>query len=619
MKVSAINKIRWSCGRGGLIAITILVTLVHPGHLMSEPMSEPEDFAESWTHSDLLDIDPKAQLSAELFEPMSESQTDPQKPNILLILVDDLGWQDTSVPFHTVETPYNQSFRTPHMDRLASSGVRFSQAYSASPVCTPTRVSIMTGRHPARSNVTNWTLHNSVETQESAYESYPLRSPNWAVEGLQPGELTLPALLQKQGYRTIHIGKAHFGALETPGADPLNLGFDINIGGHAGGSPGSYFGEHHYQRTPGEESVMDVPHLEKYHGSDTHLTEALTLEAMSEIARSVADGQPFFMNLAHYAVHTPIMADTAFIDHYEGYDPVEAAYHSMVEGMDHSLGMLLDELERLGIADRTLLIFTSDNGALSAHTRGQSVLGTGLNTHNLPLRSGKGSVYEGGVRIPLILSWAEPAGSDLQNRNMDIEPGSLDETPVISMDLFPTIAAVAGVDLPEGYVHDGVEIVPLVRSGWGLREGEQSGADSVERGRREGSAARVSPEYGTDKGNSSRDSAGGSSRKGSEEMSSRSLFWHYPHKWSPPGPGLDPFTAVRRGDWKLIYFYKTASWELYNLSDDLSETRNLLWRTEDVGRELAREMTTWMREVEAQLPVDGATGAPVPFPSFEIE
>ena len=495
--------------------------------------------------------------------------TEAERPNIILFIVDDMGWQDTSVAFHEIKTPFNEIIDTPNMERLAASGVLFTQSYTASPVCTPSRTSIMTGQHPARNNITNWTLHNSVEQQETAPEHYPLRSPNWNVSGLQPHDLTLPELLRESGYRTIHIGKAHFGALNTPGADPLNLGFDINIAGHAAGAPGSYYGVHDFKRNADEESVWDVPGLEEYHGTHLNLTEVLTLEAKKAIAEAVEENRPFFMNLAHYAIHTPIQADSSFIDNYKDMDYTEAAYFSMIEGMDHSLGMILDELERLEIDNNTLIIFTSDDGALSAHTRGQTVLGTGLNTHNLPLISGKGSAYEGGSRVPLIFAWGRSAEYYSSQQTLQIEPGSRLDTPVFSTDLFPTIVELAGSGIPDSHIHDGKSMLPLM-NGQGL----------------------------------------------DEENRHRSLFWHYPHKWGPVGPGIDPYTSVRRGDWKLIYFYDRAKWELYNIKEDISETRNMIRRSPDIALELSVEMKRWMKDVDAQLPIKKETGEPVHFPVF---
>ncbi len=501
-----------------------------------------------------------------------------ERPNIILFLVDDMGWQDTSLPFHSVKTPYNTVYHTPNMERLANQGVIFTQAYTASPVCTPSRVSIMTGQYPARNNITNWTLRNSVEEQETARGDYPLLSPSqWNVSGLQPDDVTLAGLLRENGYRTVHIGKAHFGALGTPGADPGNLGFDLNIAGHAAGAPGSYYGMDDFKRRPGEESHWDVPGLEAYHGTDTYLTEALTLEALKVMENLAGSREPFFLNMAHYAIHTPIQPDPNFVGHYQNLDPVEAAYASMIEGMDHSLGNILDKLQELDIADHTLIIFTSDDGALSAHTRGQTILGTGLNTHNLPLMSGKGSAYEGGSRIPLIMAWGNPddrTHSESQSQShsrsrhiLNLEQGSQIHTPVISHDLFPTIIELTGSEIPEDLPVDGASLSDVIATGGNMQE--------------------------------------------------RALFWHYPHKWGPTGPGLDPFTSVRKGDWKLIYFYRDRSWELYDISEDITETRNVMNTNRVHAKQLAGLMIDWMREVDARLPVDRTSGEPVPFPHFE--
>lgn len=488
-------------------------------------------------------------------------------PNIVLFLVDDLGWQDTSVPFHTVRTPFNDFYRTPGAARLADQGVLFTNAYAASPVCTPTRTSIMTGRHPARTHITDWTLHPDVEKQRRTRPSLPVTAPDWNVRGLQPADTTLPALLQEAGYRTIHAGKAHFGALGTPGADPTTLGFDVNIAGHAAGAPGSYHSEEKYGND--ESGPWGVPGLEQYYGTDTYLTRALTLEANRAIEAAVRKEMPFFLNMAHYAVHTPIMADSQYVGRYADADAPEAAYASMVEGYDASLRALLWKLEALGVADRTLILFASDNGGLSAHTRGRTPMGTGLNTHNLPLRSGKGSAYEGGVRVPMIAAWAKRNPSQPVQRRLPIAAGRRTDVPVTSHDFFPSILAAAGVPQPDGYVLDGQSFVPLMRP---------------------------------------------SSAPASDVRRDTTHFWHYPHLWGPQGPGLTPFTAARVGDWKLIYFYGEERYELYNLGDDLGETSNLIEARPAVARRLVDRMRAWMREVGAQPPVDRATGESVGHP-----
>jgi arylsulfatase A-like enzyme len=199
------------------------------------------------------------------------------KPNIVLFLVDDMGWQDTSVPFHEEVTELNRRYRTPHMERLATRGMKFTQAYACS-VCSPTRVSLMTGLNAARHRVTNWTLRENA-TNDRRHPK--LQFPEWNVNGLSPKpgiERTvhakaLPAFLQEAGYRTIHVGKAHFGAIGTPGSDPQNVGFDVNVGGHAAGGPGSFLGTQNFSAAwRNGDRVWDVPDLESYHGKDIFLT-----------------------------------------------------------------------------------------------------------------------------------------------------------------------------------------------------------------------------------------------------------------------------------------------------------------------------------------------------------
>ncbi|HLR26226.1 MAG TPA: sulfatase [Fodinibius sp.] len=494
------------------------------------------------------------------------------KPNIMLFFVDDLGWQDTSVPFHTEKTPFNERYQTPNMERLAEQGRLFTNAYAASPVCTPTRSSIITGRNPGRTNITNWTLKNDVKEQETARKSYPLRSPDWMVQGVQPDSSLLTSRLQRQGYRTIHVGKAHFGALNTPGANPLNIGFDVNIAGHAAGGPGSYLAKDEYGNIESD-SPWGVPGLQQYYDSDTFLTEALTIEANKAIDQAVADSVPFFINMAHYAVHAPIMADKRYFKDYlaQGVDTAEAKYASLIEGMDASLGKLWQNLEEEGIAENTMILFMSDNGGLSVHGRGSTPMETGANTHNKPLRSGKGSAYEGGIRVPMMAAWAKRNEDSRLQQAFPISAGSRTDTPVISEDFYPTILALAGIDLENlEYSADGRSFLPLL------------------------------------------------SAKG-EPQKERLLLWHYPHKWGPDGPGYDPFTAVREGPWKLIYFYKDQKWELYNLENDIGEKHNVVDQEPEVARELAEKMEARMQEMGAQLPISQETGKAVARPEFKSE
>jgi arylsulfatase A-like enzyme len=237
-------------------------------------------------------------------------QQETERPNIIFFLVDDMGWQDTSVPFHKEITKLNRSYHTPNMELLASQGVIFTQAY-AHAVCSPTRVSLMTGLNPARHMVTNWTLQKDISPGDK--RDHPdVGSAVWNVNGLSPVPgiehsvyaNSFPMFLQKSGYTTIHIGKAHFGAKGTPGEDPLNLGFDVNIAGHAAGGPGSYHGSRNFSAEwRNGDRIWDVPGLEKYHGRDINLTEALTLEATAQIEQAVA-GLKTFLSL-YVALHDP--------------------------------------------------------------------------------------------------------------------------------------------------------------------------------------------------------------------------------------------------------------------------------------------------------------------------
>jgi len=480
------------------------------------------------------------------------------RPNIVVFLVDDMGWQDTSVPFHSVVTPWNQRYRTPSMERLAAAGMKFTQAYACS-VCSPTRVSLITGLNAARHRVTNWTLRKDTGTDAR----HPtLDFPAWNVNGVSPvpgiprtvHAVALPALLRQAGYRSIHVGKAHFGAIGTLGADPRNLGFDVNIAGHAAGGPGSYLGTQNFSAAWRKgERIWDVPGLEQYHGKDIFLTEALTIEANKAVDQAVAEGKPFFLYMAHYAVHVPYAADQRFYPKYReaGLDPIEAMYAALVEGMDKSLGDILANVERHGLADNTIVLFMSDNGGLSAHGRGGQP-----HTHNKPLSSGKGSAHDGGIRVPMIVKWPGVT-----------KPGSRCSQYVIIEDFFPTILEMAGVaDYRQvGGVIDGVSFVPLLKQAQGYPQ-------------------------------------------------DRPLFWHYPNCWGPTGPGIGPSSTIRQGDWKLIYYHASRSYELFNLATDLGEQNNLAEKEPAIRGRLAAELGKFLASVGAQMPRQRADGQPVPLP-----
>nr|NQU91423.1 sulfatase-like hydrolase/transferase [Bacteroidota bacterium] len=270
------------------------------------------------------------------------------QPNIILFLVDDLGWQDTSEPFWTDTTPNNRKFHTPNMERLADEGMKFTQAYACA-VCSPTRVSLLSGMNAARHRVTNWTLRRG---KNSVPEPENLSIPEWNVNGVQAVDsiersiyvTPLPQILKDNDYLTIHCGKAHFGAIGTPGSNPLNLGFDINIAGHAAGAPGSYLGKNNFSSAwRGGGKTWDVPGLGKYHGQDINLTEALTREAILAVDSALSVNKPFYLYMSHYGVHTPLEPDDRFYKKYKdrGLEEPEARYASMVESVDKSLGDLM--------------------------------------------------------------------------------------------------------------------------------------------------------------------------------------------------------------------------------------------------------------------------------------
>jgi len=475
-------------------------------------------------------------------------------PNLVLFLVDDLGWQDVSLPLGPEPTPFNARYRTPSLEHLAAGGVAFTDAYASAPVCTPTRTSLMTGQDPARTHITYWTLHKNRDTSKKRED---LAAPAWRMNGLAAEDVTLARVLRAAGYRTIHAGKAHFGAHDTSGAEPRNLGFDVNIAGHASGGPGSFYGEHRFSvagrrgNPDGEPTVWDVPGLEPYHDRDVYLTEALTAEVLDALRAAHATGQPFFLNFAPYAVHAPIMANRKLLEPYAELDPREAAYATMIESVDRALGAVLDELERLGEAERTLVVFTSDNGGLSAHARGGE-----KHTHNAPLKSGKGSAYEGGTRVPTVIRWPGVAPA-----------GTREATPILTQDLFTTFVRAADAPLPPDYedVLDGRDLAPLLR------------------GRR-------------------------------AEFPPRVLGWNQPHQWGAPGPGIEPFTSIRADSWKLIYFHAGPRFELYDLEQDLGEERDLFLQHPLVVRELAGAMQRWIDRTGAQLSIDPTTGREIPGP-----
>lgn len=482
------------------------------------------------------------------------------RPNIVLFLVDDMGWQDTSLPFWTERTHYNDVYETPNMERLARQGMMFTQAYASS-VSSPSRCSLLTGMNAARHRVTNWTYPKNASTDK---ESEVLDLPRWNVNGLSqiPGMpytacvTSLPQLLKDNGYHTIHCGKAHWGAVDTPGENPHHFGFEVNITGHAGGGLASYLGEENFgNRTDGKpDPSFAIPGLEKYWGKDIFVTEALTLEAMKALDKAQQYDQPFFLNMSHYAIHIPIDKDKRFYDKYidKGLSSKEAAYASLIEGMDKSLGDLMDYLERNDLTDNTIILFMSDNGGLSSTSVWRD--GT-LHTQNFPLNSGKGSAYEGGIREPMIVFWPGK-----------VKPGTRCDNYLLIEDFFPTILEMAGIHTYQTVqTVDGVSFVPMLTG---------NGDTSV----------------------------------------GRSLIWNFPNIWGNTGPGIGPSCSIRLDDWKLIYYYETGKKELFNIKEDIGEKKNMVKEKPRLVESLSQKLGELLRERQAQRPFLKWTQEAVPWP-----
>jgi arylsulfatase A-like enzyme len=487
---------------------------------------------------------------------VASSQTAPSQPNIIIFLVDDMGVMDTSLPFLTDEAgkpkryPLNDYYRTPNMERLASRGIRFNNFHAMS-VCSPSRIALMTGQNAARHRTTNW-----IDPDKD--NAGPQGAPDWNWHGLGPGDVTLPALLGKAGYRTIHLGKGHFGPRADAGADPSKIGFDINVAGASIGQPGSYYGMEDFGGRNPKRTQTAVPGLSRYHGKDIFLTEALTLEANTQVDAAVKAGKPFFLSLAHYAVHSPFDSDPRFAAHYKDSAKPEPAqaFATLIEGMDKSLGDVLDHLDTLGVADDTLIFFLGDNGS-------DAPLG---HQHDVacaaPLRGKKGAHYEGGTRVPFIAAWARVNAANPFQKRLPIAVNAIQPQQAAIYDLFPTILALTGAQAPGRHAVDGLRLDTLLTG-------------KPDRGRKE------------------------------------QFLMHYPH--SPHR--TDYFTVWRDGDWKVIYHYFPTEvsggshYQLFNLKNDPFEQKDLAATEPGELKRLMQGMVATLENQHAVYPVekDGRT------------
>ena len=428
------------------------------------------------------------------------------KPNVVFIYIDDLGWRD-------VGCMGSEYYETPHVDKLATQGMLFTNAYACAPNCAPSRACLMSGMYGPRHGI--YTVGSSERGQAKHRKLIPIKNTTVLAEEF----ITLAEALNSAGYATASLGKWHLGK------DPTVQGFDVNRGGGPAGSPRGYFSPYKNKTLP------DGPKGE-------YLTDRLTDEAVQFIESNKAG--PFFLYLTHFAVHTPIQAKQDLIAKYKQKQPAgghdHPTYAAMIDSTDQSVGRVLAKLDELKLADKTIVIFYSDNG------------GYGPATSMEPLRGSKGMLYEGGIRVPLIVRWPG-----------QVQPGSHCDVPVIGVDFYPTLLEAVGAAPAEETELDGVSLLPLLK---------QSG-----------------------------------------QLERDALYWHFPAYLQgysdTKGPWrTTPAAAVRQGDWKLIEFFEDNQLELYNLKDDIGETKNLASEQPERARRLHQLMLGWRQRVNAPVPTE---------------
>ncbi|MBN2412473.1 sulfatase [candidate division KSB1 bacterium] len=465
-----------------------------------------------------------ASLAGPLFLPGCSKK---KKLNFVFSLIDDLGWRDLGC--------YGSKFyETPNIDRLAAEGMRFTDAYAACPVCSPTRASILSGKYPARMHTTDWFGAPQPDTVEKHWTRSKPLLPAQYVDRLPLEEITIAEALERHGYATFFAGKWHLGR---EGYFPEDQGFEINKGGYHVGSPrGGYFSPYNNPK------LADGPVGE-------HLPDRLANESVRFLEQ--AGAKPFLLYLSFYSVHNPQQAredlkhkyeDKAHNINYEGEEFLpegermsrqvqnQPVYAGMVEAVDQAVGKVLTALDQLGLAEDTAIIFMSDNGGLSTSE--------GSPTSNVPLRAGKGWLYEGGIRVPMIVKWPGM-----------VKPGSIVSEPVVSTDFYPTMLEMAGLPLLDSQHVDGRSLAAVLR-----------GNDKIDR---------------------------------------EAIFWHYPHYGNQGG---SPSSAIRAGNYKLIQFYEDNRIELYDLAHDIGETRNLTEKMPEKAAELNAKLQDWLHSVNAAMP-----------------
>ncbi|MCB1021688.1 MAG: sulfatase [Acidobacteria bacterium] len=440
-------------------------------------------------------------------------------PNFVVFLVNDWGWTDAGCQGSDL-------YETPNIDRLARDGMRFTDGYAACTVCSPTRAALMTGKYPARTHVTDFIRGHQFPNER-------LKVPDWTMK-IEQRHTTMAEALRGAGYRTAIVGKWHLEPTGEPDEDdyePTKHGFEVNVGGNEWGAPATYFYPYAKEGSP---RVMG-PLPPGGHNGD-YLTDQLSDAALDIVDRW--QREPFLLYVPFYAVHTPVEAKAADIAKFEplvkdGMRHTHADYAAMVASVDRAIGLLRVKLDQLGIAHNTVILIAGDNGGLD---------GKGYPTDNAPLREGKGTAYEGGVRVPTMALWPGVT-----------QAGSVSSQPVITMDLYSTVLDIAGVELPaeEAAEVDGLSLVPLLRDP-------------------------------------------------SAKLPRQTLYWHYPHYHNF---GANPYSAIRDGDWRLVEFYQDKHVELYNLAEDLSEEHDLAASMPEKAEELRAKLHAWREQVGAQDPL----------------
>ncbi len=496
--------------------------------------------------------------SVESMENNALTLEEENKPNVIVFLVDDLGLNDTSLPMSNSKTLYNKRYKTPNLQELAEQGMTLTNARSNA-ICVPSRVSLLTGQNFLRHQVKG----DIIPTKS---KSGVLLFPPAKV--ITKPENMLPALLKNEGYFTVHAGKYHVCHDCSPETSPTPEagGFDVNIGGTFYGAPGSYQPVDKYGnlKEPGR-----LKGLEEYYGENLHLTDALTEKALKSVEPAIKQQQPFFLYLAHYAVHTPIQPHKPYVKNYKltaREAKREAHYASMIEGVDASLGYVMASLKKWNIENNTLVIFYSDNGGVVLGRGKKSLYGDW--EFNFPSRSGKASNYEGGNRVPGVIAWSGNIKSNVENA-----------TPVMIEDIYSTVLGAAGVSIADRNDVDGMD--------WSEFYHENTLPDS---------------------------------------FANRNQFFAMPYHFEGTSyngddfsnGGVEPATSVISQGWKLIYFFTDERFELYHLSDDASEKHNLIQQYPEQANRLVSLLDEKMKQHNFNeiMPKRGIDGSDVNWPEF---